>query len=364
MSYLVFGLGLLLSLCGAWSIYFGYGIIAVERGWASVIAGATALSCGVVTVALAFVLHSLAQLRNALTDERGYEPLGEEWAQEPAAPPHAREQIALGERVEKEEPQLLPETAPWSEAAEERAERTRVFSAPPVEPPPRIVRAPEAAGATRKAPESRPETRNVSRASIDDVRRLVADQLKGAPPTQSRGGYDAGARDVAEDVGPLAGEAAFDGAAPQSAGLPPASSLAPEGAGSAPGRIEERPETNAAPCVPAAVSPEEVRQPAQAETQWSSVKTSEAFLALGPNILGRQILGPPIPPGARAESADRATAGRQPYGEERGAIVGSYESGGTSYVMYADGSIDAQSERGAFRFNSMAELKAFLDAQP
>jgi hypothetical protein len=31
--------------------------------------------------------------------------------------------------------------------------------------------------------------------------------------------------------------------------------------------------------------------------------------------------------------------------------------------MFADGSIDAQSERGAFHFSTMAELKAFMDAQ-
>jgi len=45
------------------------------------------------------------------------------------------------------------------------------------------------------------------------------------------------------------------------------------------------------------------------------------------------------------------------------AIVGRYESEGTSYVMYADGSIEARSERGVFHFQSMAELKAFMEAQ-
>jgi hypothetical protein len=45
------------------------------------------------------------------------------------------------------------------------------------------------------------------------------------------------------------------------------------------------------------------------------------------------------------------------------AIVGRYESEGTSYVMYADGSIEARSERGVFHFRSMAELKAFMEAQ-
>ena len=42
-------------------------------------------------------------------------------------------------------------------------------------------------------------------------------------------------------------------------------------------------------------------------------------------------------------------------------MIGRYDSDGTSYVMYSDGSIEAQSETGVFRFNSMAELKAFIE---
>ena len=43
------------------------------------------------------------------------------------------------------------------------------------------------------------------------------------------------------------------------------------------------------------------------------------------------------------------------------AVIGRYDSEGTSYVMYSDGSIEAQSEAGIYRFNSMAELKAFIE---
>jgi hypothetical protein len=45
------------------------------------------------------------------------------------------------------------------------------------------------------------------------------------------------------------------------------------------------------------------------------------------------------------------------------AEIGRYEADGTTYVMYSDGSIEAQSEQGAYRFASMAELKAFFDEQ-
>jgi hypothetical protein len=43
------------------------------------------------------------------------------------------------------------------------------------------------------------------------------------------------------------------------------------------------------------------------------------------------------------------------------AVIGRYEADGTSYVMYADGSIEAQSEAGIYRFNSMSELKEFIE---
>ena len=50
-------------------------------------------------------------------------------------------------------------------------------------------------------------------------------------------------------------------------------------------------------------------------------------------------------------------------GQEELAIVGQYESAGTSYVMYSDGSIEARTERAVFHFKSMAELKTFMESE-
>ncbi|MGH6842037.1 MAG: hypothetical protein ACREDV_08100, partial [Methylocella sp.] len=44
-------------------------------------------------------------------------------------------------------------------------------------------------------------------------------------------------------------------------------------------------------------------------------------------------------------------------------IVGRYESEGTSYIMYGDGSIEARTQHAVLHFKSMAELKAFMEAQ-
>jgi hypothetical protein len=43
-------------------------------------------------------------------------------------------------------------------------------------------------------------------------------------------------------------------------------------------------------------------------------------------------------------------------------IVGTYNSGGNFYIMYSDGSIEAETPAGKFRFNSLDELKEFIAA--
>lgn len=46
--------------------------------------------------------------------------------------------------------------------------------------------------------------------------------------------------------------------------------------------------------------------------------------------------------------------------EER-AVVGTYASGGVTYFMYGDHSIEAELQDGRYRFGSMEELRTFLD---
>ena len=42
--------------------------------------------------------------------------------------------------------------------------------------------------------------------------------------------------------------------------------------------------------------------------------------------------------------------------------MGTYASGGNTYVMYSNGSIEADTPRGQFTFDSLDELKAFVEA--
>lgn len=47
--------------------------------------------------------------------------------------------------------------------------------------------------------------------------------------------------------------------------------------------------------------------------------------------------------------------------EPRPAIMGQYEANGARYIMYVDGSIDAETSHGVYRFKSMEELKHFIE---
>lgn len=63
------------------------------------------------------------------------------------------------------------------------------------------------------------------------------------------------------------------------------------------------------------------------------------------------------PETAPAETAKTGAADAPPP-----TIVGTYNSGGNFYVMYSDGSIEAETPAGKFRFDSLDELKEFIAA--
>jgi hypothetical protein len=44
-------------------------------------------------------------------------------------------------------------------------------------------------------------------------------------------------------------------------------------------------------------------------------------------------------------------------------LVGRYSAGGANYSIFSDGSIEAETEQGAYRFSSMSEFKAFVAAK-
>ncbi len=65
----------------------------------------------------------------------------------------------------------------------------------------------------------------------------------------------------------------------------------------------------------------------------------------------------PEPETAPSVTAEPAAAPELPAPDK---VVGTYQAGGSSYVMFADGSIRAQTPSGEHRFGSMDEFKAFM----
>ena len=51
----------------------------------------------------------------------------------------------------------------------------------------------------------------------------------------------------------------------------------------------------------------------------------------------------------------------EPVEAPTAAEIGRYKAGNVSYIMYADGSIVAETANGTFRFSSLIELKDFIE---
>jgi hypothetical protein len=64
----------------------------------------------------------------------------------------------------------------------------------------------------------------------------------------------------------------------------------------------------------------------------------------------------PVPPVVEAAAPEPEEEAAPPT------VVGTYNSGGNFYIMYSDGSIEAETPAGKFRFNSLDELKDFIAA--
>lgn len=325
MSFLIFALGALLSLGGAASIYSGYGIVEVERGWTAVIAGATALSAGIVTIGIAFILRCLVRLQAFLEAEKGFLPLLSELALHQAR-----------HNLRPANPQ-----APGVEGSAGAADPigSVAIAATPSRPRSEIATGPEGyAGAAQSARLFReaaasatilsPASSMAPPVAIGDIRRVAA-EFEPVPSNEP----DA---ETEPDFGAIQGAAADapdipDTLAIAGAGVPLIGPESEGGAGKGPGFDESHADL-------AADRGEGDKIGVEAEWKPTGMGDDET-----------KGVGVPDEESAAEWDSPRVTA--------------RYEADGTSYVMYADGSIDAHSERGAFHFESLAELKAFMEAR-
>ena len=54
---------------------------------------------------------------------------------------------------------------------------------------------------------------------------------------------------------------------------------------------------------------------------------------------------------------------RAPVSAPEPAVIGRYNAGGAAYIMFSDGTIEAETAGGTFRFSSMNELREFIEAR-
>lgn len=383
MSYLVLAMGAFLSLCGALALYAGYGIIQVERGWATFIAGSVAFSCGIVTLALGLILHRLSSLFAPLKTRNEALPLPRELARR-----------TPGEPRREPSPDFNPAAVPSMAAAPAPASGAAASLRSWAQRPPRSNLA-----AARKFLKSRgpvlPSARATSepdfssheppRSSGDD---LDMPQTSLAPPEP---GIPRPAEEGAAAKGPAAKEESTSAAASR-----PEPDEFAGSAGSEPGLFDEAKFQEAQEAPPRephfserGEPPREPEESSQMGVGWPAETTSvdrlfeeEILMELDAALEQRnegeepssERVEPaglnPAPPAvtpAVSDAAAEASRDLPPLpsgaGQEELAIVGQYESEGTSYVMYSDGSIEARTQHAVFHFKSMSELKSFLETQ-
>ncbi|HET6378458.1 MAG TPA: hypothetical protein VFG05_09170 [Methylocella sp.] len=388
MSYAVFAMGALLSLCGALAIYAGYGIIQVERGWAEVIAGSIAFSCGIVTIALGCVLYRLTSLQALLKAKTSVFSYAEKEEGEAAPQPDRSVSTAA-------EAPVLPETAAAPHAG------LRMW-------PQRAARS--SLGSLRSSLKPRGAMAPVRSREPDSPFYRAPHPVTGQPQDQDRKEKETSA--LPPRPQPPSGAATEEPApepanrfeAPQFSAVDEFQSEKLQFAAREPlpAPEEERPQDEAeagpAPGKPAAGACEETEAEEEPRLAWpaetvalEAILRDEFRLETGAATLesveqaeeaGRVEEPLPETPSGAAEKAGDEPLSEEPAGgeaalppdfppaiepqvisDERLAIVGRYESEGTSYVMYADGSIEARTQHAVFHFKSMAELKAFMESQ-
>ncbi len=281
MRWLIFALGVALALGGAASIVSGLPYIRMESGWTEVIAGTTALSAGIMTVALAAVLNALRRLEpRFVRDDLS------------ASQDGARTTRAAG---------LIQ--SPVADS---------VGDEPDVAPPEPDVPVPSVAESDLPPP---------------PAPRSLEERIWSGPSTL---GQSANAR--AEPAEPPSSYRTTD----RSSGVRPAAPIL-----SRERDARRRPESDAI----GVAAPRSYARTGAA----SPVRTDAGDRV--PSLI------PSPRPSDAADTGPVSTLAESPT------VVGRYESGGASYVLFSDGTIEVETEMGTHRFGSMEELKAYIDQQ-
>jgi hypothetical protein len=317
MRFFVLLFGAVLMVAGAASVAQGVDIIQAERGWTEVISGSVVFAAGAMIVALGFVIAKLDQLVRAMQPGHATALL------------EARASIAEP-AISSDERALEP--GPVTAVGAEKADAERDWPHPPAPPvpPAAVLATAETAAATGAQganghwldnegwPPPRPPDHPASAASLetDGQNRIAA-----AGPVVDRAGQSAAA----------AGETNFEWLEQALSGTEER-----QRQDARRGALQESPTAGTMD-----------QDPMGQERSESPKDRREQHLSE---------VNAPDPQPSR-DLSEMAPTAADP------AILGRYQANGNSYVMFSDGSIEAVTQTGVYRFGSMAELKAFIEAQ-
>ena len=332
MNWLVVVLGVGLAVVGAVAMYLGFDLaqaergIQVERGWVMVVAGATLLAGGVVTLAIGQVLFRL-------------EALARNFHAGPAARPDAARLDALPEAARaRPRPGLA---APAIAAGAVAAAAAGMLAA-------------HASGTGEQADPEADRLQDAAQDAADDAELaastpIVVEAVVLEPP----GPVAAHAPAMAPDHGhrPIPEPADLDDDWLDQA-------LSGDGAGHVPEptvslahpEAEDEPVDHAESAHPEVAHPEAVHPEA--------VPAEPAQTVIAHAIQEPVIAEATAPPAPEASIAQALVPHEEPPPAKT--VVGRYNAAGVAYVMYQDGSIDADDGARLRQFASMADLKAHI----
>jgi hypothetical protein len=338
MAVILLVLGIVVAAAGVAAIGFGVPINEFTLGNTLILTGATALTGGLILIALSAVVSELGRLAEGLRAR----PAARSAAR--AADPEAVAQQGLAAAAPAS---VMPMAAPPQGAY------------PPVAasaPPPRSR--PEAPSRDLRPhepyPSAAPSSVEVSAAAIERLRSSIPRSERSAARAQAS---DADLEEVS---------LAHNGGAPQHAPSPRA----------APPRVasDDQPESRAAAEEPAGAAAVEALKASRLDFLFRSKPARpapESFEAFWPPD-GRPGRLPSVAP-EKQSGADQVERQADPLPERRAeppaaaeprtaAVLKSGVVDGMAYTLYADGSIEAKLPHGTVRFGSITELRAHIES--
>lgn len=338
----------ILGLAVAWN---GYGYVQIERGWTLVISGTVVFSTGLLLVALGFVLRELRAIaasagRATLLLAKARTPQLSDFQEPP--------QAALQERWQDSPPQFRP--APVEASREEEPDDGPVAREPEPEPEQGAERALQ-----RRLPRVSAALAGAAASAANPLAWMIRPDKASSRPVAEKPAsfptYPPASRTESLEEPLVPREETLPVAEPEAAPPEPEDlsgsldepELSPEPQESAHG-LSPEPDREPEPVAqePAPAHEPELEPDPEPELELESEPEPEPEPEPAPE--------PSHEPAPAPEPVLQAT----PPAKE---IIGHYDAQGAHYIMYADGSIDAETVHGVYRFASMEELKQFIERQ-